>query len=175
MAVIAHLVSPYSIINKPKLVTTSKHFSTNHFSNDAKWFGSGSGHVKTLTSHYWPVKRLWESTIKSTIKANEKNHCRSCEKFYIGKGTIYERSRQKLDRNDPETWNTKPLRGRWYEHRSKFQVMIVLAVVKDEQYALALENTTISHFMYKKKKMNDLQTRQQQQENVQAEKRKELM
>ena len=105
--------------------------------------------ITDLSSNYEKARSKLIKCAKSTIKANEKHHRRSCEKFYIGKSTIYKKSGRKLDRNDPKTWDTKPLRGRWYEHRDKFQAMIPLAVVKDEQYALDLENTTIAHFKYK--------------------------
>ena len=105
--------------------------------------------ITDMSSNYEKARLKLIKSVKSTIKAYEKKHRRSCEKVYIGKSTIYERSSRKLDRNDPETWNTKPLRERWYEHRDKFQAMIPLAVVKDEEDALDLESTVIAHFKYK--------------------------
>ena len=105
--------------------------------------------ITDLSSDYEKARSKLIKCVKSTTKDNEKYHRRSCEKFYIGKSTIYKKEKQHFDRNDPKTWDTKSLRGRWCKHQKKFQAMIVLAVVKDEQYALDLENTTIAHFMYK--------------------------
>ena len=40
--------------------------------------------------------------IESIIKANEEYHRRKCEKFYIGKSTIFEQSGQQFDSDDQD-------------------------------------------------------------------------
>ena len=103
--------------------------------------------------------------VESTVKANEKYHKRKCENIYFGKSTIYERSKGKIDSNDPKTWDSSLIRGRWYEHEKKekkgkkrFCNMKVLCVVTDktlksrqpaEQCTLDLEHGLIAHFMHK--------------------------
>ena len=100
--------------------------------------------------------------VESTVKANEKYHKRNCEKFYIGKSTIYKRSEGKIDPNDPKTWDTSLIRSRWSKHNKKeekrFCNMKVLCVVTDktlksrqpaEQCTLDLEHGLIAHFMHK--------------------------
>ena len=90
--------------------------------------------------------------IKSSIGPNRRYHDEECEEFYIGTSIICE-----LDPDEPDTWNTKLIHERWYEHREGgYQVMSVLTVVTKktlppsrdsrQNYTLDLKEDLIKHF-----------------------------
>ena len=119
--------------------------------------------------------------IKSII---ENNHYKEFKefRFYIGMSTICEQGWTgwtQFDPDKPDTWNTKLIRERWYEHREDgYQAMAVLTVVTKknlppsqhscERYTLDLKEDLIMHYK-KDKRLNTMPTAPESQvENVAA-------
>ena len=106
---------------------------------------------------------IWH--IKNIIADNEKHHDRRCVKFYIGKSYVHTWKGRVFDPHKPDTtWNKTGINGRWRARRNLgYHVMVVLTTITKEslchlnhhgraewkeQYALALEQALINHFLF---------------------------
>lgn len=108
-------------------------------------------------------KQILVSHVKAIINANERHHG-ECERFYIGKTYLRLRKRRTFIPDRPQTTcKMKGIIDRWRARKKVgYHCMAVIAVLHDEnipenylrrsnskqQYALSLEGSLISHFMY---------------------------
>ena len=114
-----------------------------------------------LPKHYSKSLSKLVDYIESIIEANEKDHGRKCEKFYIGKSTIRKQRGEKFDPNDQDTWDTKLIKKKWRSrNKHGYQAMAVLTDVTEDtlpcdesqEYTLDLKKDLIKHFRDKKDK-----------------------